>query len=297
MTSKKKFSLNTTVVSIGGRGTNILNRLVSLEEKGIRLVSIGTQKSLRYGKDIREQIELPENYLLAEALPHEKVDALCGKSNEIKKVSSETDIMFILGNISNPINVRQSADIAEIAKQTDTLVFYVSATPFLFEGKKKKVYKEEGKEILEKVVDGVLCINSDKILAKGESANEGLQQVDRVIVHMMQLLADLVMQFGIINVDFSDLKTTVQDVGMLYFSSVEGSKKEIASLTENMFTDSILDIKLSKIKKALYVIHVGKDMLLEEIQTIGEKIQDHLDEHARIIFGVVEDKKLKNLRL
>jgi len=269
-------SLNISLVSMGGRGANILTRLQPLEASGIKRIAIGTADALVYAQDIAKKIELPID-------PQDVREALQG-----------SEIVLLLGNVSNEQNVNQTAKIAKIARENGALVLYVSATPFEFEGSVKLYATEQGKEILKDQVDGFLVVDSNKVLAQGGVAKEALTQVDMVISNMVNMITELVLKFGTINVDFADLKTTIQNSGGLLFNSIQGNPDNIEHIVNNIFSQSFLDTNVQNIKKALYVIYAGPQLLIEEVQAVGEKIKARLDDQARIIFGVVEDKKMRD---
>ncbi len=281
-------SLNIVLMSIGGRGATILNRLKELDVKNVRRISVGEKKSLTYANNVTEKIELSEyiesniNLSNNNTLEHLQI-ALKG-----------VQVVFLIGNVQNIKNVQQTAKIAKIARENGALVLYASATPFAFEGSVKLSATEQGKEILKDQVDGFLVIDSNKVLAQGGVAKEALTQVDAVIGSMVNMITELVLKFGTINVDFADLKTTIQNSGGLLFNSIQGNPDNIEHIVNNIFSQSFLDTNVQNIKKALYVIYAGPQLLIEEVQIIGEKIKARLDDQARIIFGVVEDKKMRN---
>ena len=174
MSKKNAPALKISLASIGGRGTNILSRLASIEAKNCSRVAIGNKNALRYAQDIKHTIEVPHNaFLEKEKNAHLfDVDTLGEVSKDVKTKLEGSDIIFLIGNITNPTNVAQARQIAKMFHNSDSLFFYVSATPFPFEGKAKQQDALKGREILVSEVDGMLVVESEKVLSKGGSAND-----------------------------------------------------------------------------------------------------------------------------
>lgn len=202
--------------------------------------------------------------------------------------------MFIIGNLANDTTHYQIAQIAKIAKENDTLTFFVGSTPFSFEGKNKINLAESNKEYLEKYVDAVLVVDSAKIEAKEIFVTGALTMVDKLLSEVISSVIDLVMKFGIINVDFADLKSTIQNAGEIYFNSIDGTKNEIETKLKDLFEKNQFTIKNDKLSRILYVIYAGKDILMEEIGLMGEKLKENFDNNARVIFGVVNEENMSD---
>ncbi len=285
--------LKIKVLSVGGRGANILERMKFLDKKGIERLAIGVNSKVFDRLSAKKKIVLKkdESKVDVQDAVEQSIEA---KRVEIEKALKNTDTLFIIGNLANETSHLQVAMIAEIAKQNDTLTFFVGSTPFPFEGKAKIDLTRLNKEYIGDYVDAVLMLESEKVMSGDISAMEAITKVDTHLADMITSIVDLVAKFGVINVDFADLKSTIESAGEIFFNSVLGSKDEIDSMVNDLFEKNELDTQKKKLYRILYVIYAGKDVLMEEIGHIGQKLQGHFDSQARVIFGVVNEEKMKN---
>jgi len=292
----KKSALNIKIMSVGGRGANILKRLDSFDSRGVDRIAVGVNNDFFANIQIKNKIELVKANVLGTVSDVKSVveNSVEEKRKEIEKSLRGTNILFLIGNLAGETAHYQIAQIAKMAKENDILTFFVGSTPFPFEGKNKIELAERNKKYLEKYVDAVLVLESAKIMVKGLPVAKALTKVDDLLNEVITSVVDLVMKFGVVNVDFADLRSTIQNAGEAFFNSIHGTKNDIETLVKDLFAQNEFTIKNGKLNKALYVIYAGKNVLMEEIGCIGEKIKENFDNNARVIFGVVNEEKMGN---
>lgn len=293
---KLESKINIKVVSVGNRGCNVLERLNKLKKNGVEFCAISKAGEAFNGLRIENKIELPYSF----DLDHNKnIDKMAKsvvneKQKEIIELARGTDIVFFVCNLANKASVLQTKEIAQTFKKTGSLVFFVGATPFHFEGKIRRELVEKARKDLNKEVDALLIIDNEKVAKREISANEAFTQVDSIVSGVIDSILDIIIKEGIINIDFADLKTIVQNSGETFFNNSTGSKKEIVTVINNLFSKSNLSIQKNSFSKVLYVIYAGKNLLTNEVKQIGEKIHQKTRGNEKIIFGIVEDKKMKD---
>lgn len=287
--------LKIRIVGVGGRGCNILERLSDLEGQGVELVAIAPSRKVFDRIQVKNKIELS---LLEDVQTETRLDALQGlaktcideKAEEIKQAVSASNIVFLLGNITNISSVLNTIEIARIAREAGALTLYVGAYPFSFEGIEKQNTAELNKTMLEQELDGVLVLDYEKTSAKDAVATEVLTLVDKTIASWINELIELVERVGVINVDFNDFRTTVSQGGELFFGVAEGRIDQIPTLLDKLFSNtSNRGISHEKLERAIYVISGGSGVSVATTEAVGKGIASRLDPNARIIFGLVTD--------
>ena len=185
-----------------------------------------------------------------------------------------------------------------MSKQKGILTVFVGASPFFFEGKVASDQAEQNKAYLQDEIDSVLVLDSDKTIEKGVPVTEGFTKIDKMICEVILSIIDLINKCGVINVDFADLRSTIENGGELFFNSISGTKEDLPTLVNKLFINTQLKSTKTDFSRSLYVIYSNKKLLMQEVGVIGKKIQQHLTNKARIIFGVVSDNKIKqNLKI
>jgi len=292
---KTKTPINIKIISIGNRGCNVLERLDKLTEKGVELGAVSVAGKVFNRLKIENKIELPYNADLEQNKNvRETVKKVIGKKQkEIAKLVDGTDIVFLVSNLANKVSTIQTKEIARLFKKEGALVFFVGSTAFHFEGKAKQKIVEETRDILKKEVDALLVIDNEKVAKQKISAIDAFTQIDKIIADAIVVILDIVIQCGVINIDFADLKTIVKNSGETFFNNSAGSKKEISAIVNNLFSKTNLVNQQDYLKKVLYVIYAGKDLLMDEVKQIGEKIHKKSGGQGKIIFGIVNDDKME----
>ena len=293
--SKPNPPINIKIISIGNRGCNVLERLGKLTEKGVELGAVSVAGKVFNRLKIENKIELPYSFDIEQNRNIEEMAnrIINEKQKEILKLVNGTDIVFLVGNLANEVSTIQTKEIARLFKKEGALVFFVGSTAFHFEGKARQKTVQEMKDILKKEVDALLVIDNEKVAKQKISAIDAFTQIDKIIADAIVVILDIVIGYGVINVDFADLKTIVKNSGEAFFNNSTGSKKEISAIVNNLFSKTNLTNQQDCLKKVLYIIYAGKDLLMDEVKQIGEKIHEKSGGQEKIIFGVVSDDKLK----
>ena len=292
---KTKNPINIKVISIGNRGCNVLERLNKLTEKGVELGAVSVAGKVFNRLRIENKIELPYSFDLEQNKNIEEMakSIVNEKQKEISKLVNKTDIVFLVSNLANKVSTIQTKEIARLFKKTGALVFFVGSTAFHFEGKAKQKIVEETRDILKKEVDALLVIDNEKVAKQKISAIDAFTQIDKIIADAIVVILDIVIECGVINIDFADLKTIVKNSGETFFNDSTGSKKEISTIINNLFSKTNLVSQQDYLKKVLYIIYAGKDLLMDEVKQVGEKIHKKSGGQEKIIFGIVNDDKMK----
>ncbi len=287
------------IVAIGGKACNILRRInVSLKDNhNVECVAIAKagkifnqvgaiQKvELRTEKDLGELDEKSQ-----EKISHNIIDE---KKDEITKALGGADILFVLGNLSNSMNTLQTEQIMKLGRSMDVPTIFFGSTPFLFEGERQAHVALESRERMVHLVDATIVVDNNKLLTQNLNASEALSMVDTLIENHVTALIDIVDNFGVINVDFNDFKTTIAHAGEAFFNTSVGSEADIPQLLTDLFGHNYLDTAFEGMKKIIYVIKADSDLATDTVEKVGQAIYEKAGKDARIIFGIANDPTMK----
>ncbi len=293
-TSKPKIK----IVAIGGKASNILRRLnVSLKDnsnvecvaiakagKIFNQVGVAQKIELRTEKDLSELDERSQ-----EKISHNIIDE---KKDEITKALAGADILFVLGNLSNSMNTTQTEQIMRLWSSMDVPTIFFGSTPFSFEGERQAQVASESRKRMTQLVDATIVIDNNKLLTQSLNASEALSMVDTLIENYVTALIDIVDNFGVINVDFNDFKTTIANAGEAFFNTAIGSEEDIPQLLADLFGHNYLDTGFDGMKKIIYVVKAGSELSTDTVEKIGQAIYEKAGKDARIIFGIANDSSM-----
>lgn len=287
MSKKSDTPINIAIMAVGGRGANVMERLVQTSPPDVKLVAIGARGKTFDRLVLKDKIELSgSDSAITEDGIRQKIS---DHQAEIQAIFEKTNILFLLGNSTGTESAVLCDEIVKHARAKGVLSFFIGATPFAFEGRVKQKLAEQNLAMLNNSVDGVLTIDSEKFFAANTSAQDALTKVDQTVVSMIEAIIDLVKKCGVVNVDFADLQSTVEKAGAVFFNTISVPRADISTIGKRLFSETCLQQSVKQLQKALYVIYGGADILMEEVSAIGKMITDVVGDDARIIFGVTDE--------
>jgi len=294
---------NTTkikVVGVGGSGSNAISRMARCDIKGVELVAVNTDAQdlaktkadfkLRIGRKITQGLGTGMNPEIG------KKSALENRQ-EISEILRGSDMVFITCGLGGGTGTGAAPVIAEVTKELGILTLAVVTKPFSFEGQVRMRIAENGQRRLKENVDTLISISNDKLLSTLDPNTpliNAFWTCDDVLRQAVQGISDLIMLPGIINVNFADIKTIMQNAGSALFgvgrAQGEGRAEKAALAAIN---SPLLDISIKGARGILFNVSGGKDISLSEIDEVAKVITREINPEARIIFGAVQDEKLK----
>lgn len=287
------------VVGIGGGGVNAINRMIEFGLKGVEFVAINTdaQQLLMSDADVKLDIgrELTKG-LGAGANPEVGRQAAEDHAAEIEEVLRGSDMVFITAGEGGGTGTGGAPVVARIARALGALTIGVVTKPFAFEGKRRAASAELGVEALRKEVDTLIVIPNERLLALADpniSFVEAFGQADMVLLQGVGGITDLITTPGLINLDFADVKSVMQDAGsaLMGIGAARGEDRAIIAARQAI-ASPLLESSIEGARGVLFSIAGGTDIGLFEINSAAKLVQDAAHPEANIIFGTVIDDSM-----
>src|ERR687888_267730 len=288
------------VVGVGGGGTNAVNRMVDAGLKGVEFIAVNTdaQALQMCDSDIKLQIgDQLTRGLGAVADPEIGYGAANESRDELKEALKGADMVFITAGEGGGTGSGAAPVIAEVAKEEiGALTVGVVTRPFGFEGAQRQRQAEEGIDRLREQVDTLIVIPNEKLLAVVErrtSILDAFREADNVLRQGVQGITDLITIPGLINLDFADVRTIMQDAGsaLMGIGSAAGENRA-AEAAKVAISSPLLEESVEGATGILLNITGGKDLGLFEVNEAAEIIASAADAQSNIIFGAVIDEGL-----
>lgn len=288
------------VVGVGGSGGNAVSRMFRCKIKGVELLAFNTDiqdlqetrahLKLRLGRKITRGLGTGMN-------PEIGKNAAEENKEEISEILKGSDMIFITYGTGGGTGTGAGPVVAEIAKNLGILTIAIVTKPFSFEGAFRQKLAETGLRKLKEKVDTLLAIKNDKLLEildpKTTIAN-AFWICDDILRQAVQGISDLIVLPGIINVDFADVKAIMKEGGPALFGIGKAKGEKRAETAARLaLTSPLLDISCKGAKGVLFNVSGGKDIALSEIDTVARVITQEINPEAKVIFGAVQDEKLK----
>ncbi len=285
------------VLGIGGGGGNAVLRMVQGKIHGVEFISVNTDAQALYHNPAPKKITIGRGTtrgLGAGSNPDMGKRAAEESLEEIKKELEGTDMLFITAGLGGGTGSGGIIPIADAARGMGILTIAVVTRPFSFEGFKRKKQSDETLEALRGKVDTLITIPNDKILSlidKTTPLTEAFQVVDEVLKHAIEGISSLITVHGLVNVDFADVKTIMQDAGTALMGIGYGTGDSRASEAARAAVDSpLLEASIHGAQGILFNITGGNDLSMFEVDEAARIITEAAAPEANIIFGAVIDE-------
>lgn len=282
------------VFGVGGGGCNALNRMVAAKVEGIEFYAVNTDAQANYHSLVANKINIGRGTtrgLGAGSNPEWGKKAAEENQDEIKNALEGADMVFITCGMGGGTGTGASPVIAEIARGMGILTVGVVTRPFGFEGKKRMDQALEGIENLKARVDSIIEIPNDRILSiidKKTPLTEAFMVADDVLRQGIQGISDLITVHGLINVDFADVRSIVENSGVALMGIGYGTGENRAVEAARAAVESpLLEFSVQGAKGIVFNVTGGSDLSMAEIDEAAKIVTDAADPEATIIFGAV----------
>jgi len=288
------------VIGVGGSGSNAVSRMKKCKIKGVELIIVNTdaQDLNKSQADLKIRIGRKTTRGLGAGMnPEIGRRSAMENRQEIFEALKGADMVFITYGCGGGTGTGAGPVIAEIAKEQGILTLAVVTKPFSFEGACRTKIAENGLKKLKEKTDTLLVVQNDKllqILSPGATLLNAFWLCDDVLRQAVCGISDLITLPGIINVDFADVKAIMRDAGPALFGVGRAQGEQRAETAVKLAVNSpLLGLSLKGAKGVLFNVSGGKDINLSEIDEIAKAITKEVSPEAKVIFGAVQDEKLK----
>lgn len=289
------------VVGVGGSGGSAVNRMIAAKIKGVEFIAVNTDVQALHHNDARHKLHIGEattKGLGAGMDPNVGLQAAQESINELRDMLKGSDMVFITCGLGGGTGTGASPVVAQVAKEIGALVVAVVTKPFAFEGAQRKEIAERGYKELESRVDTIITIPNDKILHiidKKTSLLDAFKTVDDVLRQGIQGISEAITIPGIINVDFADVKTIMNNAGSALMGIGEATGENRAvSAAKKAISSPLLDISIDGARGVMFILTGGPNLTMNEVNEVGTIIAESVDANAKIIFGTVIDENMKD---
>ena len=292
-----------TVLGVGGSGGNAVNNMINANLEGVDFLIANTDAQALQISSCPNKIQLGLNStkgLGAGMRPDIGRQAAEEAIQDLSEKFEGSHMLFIAAGMGGGTGTGAAPVIAKLAREKGILTVGVVTKPFHFEGSQRMKLAEKGIEELQQYVDTLLTIpnqNLFRIANEKTTFSDAFKMADDVLYAGVRGVTDLMVQPGMINLDFSDIKTVMSEMGkaMMGTGEAQGEGRAIAAAEAAIANPLIDDVSLKGAKGLIINITGGKDITLYEVDEAANRIKQEIDEEANIIYGTTCDDRLEGL--
>jgi cell division protein FtsZ len=282
-----------TVIGVGGAGGNAVNNMIAAQLEGVNFVVANTDaqaldhsltdRTIQLGAGITKGLGAGAKPEIGRAAAEEARD-------EIAAHIEGSNMVFITAGMGGGTGTGSAAVVARIAREQNALTVAVVTKPFQFEGSHRMRLAEAGLKELQECVDTLIIIpnqNLFRIANERTTFADAFKMADEVLHSGVRGVTDLMVKPGLINLDFNDIRTVMQEMGKAMMGTGEASgERRAVEAAEAAISNPLLDdVSLKGARALLINITGGPDMTLFEVDEAANRVREEVDSEANIIFG------------
>jgi cell division protein FtsZ len=281
-----------TVVGCGGAGGNTVTRMMEEGIHGAKLVAANTD-----AQHLADEVKADTKILIgkkrtggrgAGSVPKIGEEAAQENIEDIQQSINGSDMVFVTAGLGGGTGTGAAPVVAQAAQEAGALTISIVTIPFTAEGERRRANADAGLERLRAVSDTVIVVPNDRLLdyAPSMPLQDAFKICDRVLMRSVKGMTELITKPGLVNVDFADVRTIMENGGVAMIGLGESdSENKAQDSIRSALRSPLLDVEFKGANSALVNVVGGPDMSIEEAEGVVEEIYDRIDPDARIIWG------------
>ncbi|NQU69542.1 MAG: cell division protein FtsZ [Rhodospirillales bacterium] len=281
------------IIGVGGAGGNAINNMIRAELPGVNFLTANTDAqalaatlaphSLQLGAGITRGLGSGANVESGRAAAEESVE-------DMREWVAQCNLLFIAAGMGGGTGTGAAPVIAKMIRDEKVLCVGVVTLPFDFEGPQRMRTAVAGLQELEQMVDTLIVIPNQNLFAVANASTtfaDAFVMADEVLRDAVAGVTNLIVQPGLINLDFADIRSVITINGRAMMGTGEASGINRAmEAAEAAIANPLLDIVSIKGAQGLLInVTGGSDMTLFEIDAAANRIRREVDGDAVAIFG------------
>ena len=284
------------VIGVGGGGNNAVNRMIEQGLQGVDFIVANTDLQVLNSSKAQVKIQLGSTGLGAGADPDVGREAALESKDSIVEVLKGADMVFVTCGMGGGTGTGAAPIIAEIAQELGALTVGIVTKPFSFEGRKRTEHALAGLEALKEHVDTLIVIPNDRlrdIIDKSTPMLDAFKEVDNVLRLGVQSVSDLIAVTGLVNLDFADVKTVMENKGdaLIGIGCATGPNRAVEAAKQSV-SSPLLEKDIRGAPDAIINITGGKNLSLFEVEDAVQVVREAAGTDINTIFGAVINEAL-----
>jgi len=289
------------VIGVGGGGGNAVNRMIEEHLSGVEFISVNTdaQALIHSKSDLKIQIgKKLTRGLGAGARPEIGRQAIEENKDDVSRALNNADLVFVTCGMGGGTGTGAAPVIASMAKELGVLTVGIVTRPFVFEGQKRMRHAEMGITEMRKFVDTMIVVPNERLLAvvgKGTPFVDALKKADEVLLNATRGISEVITRPGLINVDYADVRTVMQNGGSALMGTGvgKGDSRALEAAQQSISSPLLDNVSVHGATGVLVNITGGSDLTLGEVNQVQEIIHEAVGDQAEVIFGAVIEPSMQ----
>ncbi len=298
----KSMSAILKVVGVGGGGCNAIESMIKRGLVGVEYVAVNTDSQVLNGSSATHKIQVGTTItrgLGAGADPNVGKKSLEEDRERLAEVLSGSDMVFVTAGMGGGTGTGGAPVVASIAQSVGALVVGIVTKPFRWEGKKRMLNAEQGIMDLRQHVDSLIVIPNERLLSildKHINAFAAFDKPNEVLYEATRGIADIITVEGLINVDFADVRSVMNQSGeaLMGCGIASGESRAVEAAQKAISSPLLEGVNIKGAKSVLLNVTGSSNLTMQEINEGNNVIFEAAGEEANVIFGCVRKEEMND---
>lgn len=289
------------VLGVGGGGSNAVDRMLDTRISGVEFWAINTDaqalgRSKAKGASVLNIGSAVTRGLGAGGNPEMGRLAAEESREEINAMVEGADLCFITSGMGGGTGSGAAPVVAEVSKESGALTVAIVTKPFAFEGRRRMRQATDAIDRLRQHVDTVIIVSNNKLLdiiPENTPLEASFRVADDILRQGVVGISEIIVRPGLINVDFADVRSVMQDAGTALMGIGTGTGKTSAEdAAVAAISSPLLDAPVDEATGVVFNIIGGESLSLQEVDRAAQVIYNNVHEDANVIFGALVDDEI-----
>jgi cell division protein FtsZ len=288
------------VIGVGGGGGNAINTMIEAGLGGVEFVAANTDAQALMHNKAPVKVQLGAEItrgLGCGANPDRGRASALEARDRLRELLEGSDMVFVTAGMGGGTGTGAAPIVAEVAREIGALTVGVVTKPFPFEGRVRMKHAGYGIDELHGVVDTLITIPNQRLLSlagKGTAVRDAFSIADQVLLNAVRGISDLITIHGLINLDFADVRTVMNEAGVALMGTGigHGDTRAVDAAGAAISSPLLEDLSIEGARGVLINITGGANMTLFEVNEASSLVHEAAHEDANIIVGAVIDETL-----
>ncbi|NCQ16825.1 MAG: cell division protein FtsZ [Ignavibacteria bacterium CG22_combo_CG10-13_8_21_14_all_37_15] len=290
------------VVGVGGGGCNAVESMIKRGLNGVEYVAVNTDAQVLESNDAQHKVQIGTKMtkgLGAGADPNVGRKAAEEDREKIAEVLSGADMVFVTSGMGGGTGTGAAPIVASIAKSLGALVVAIVTKPFRWEGKQRMLNSEAGIQELKQFVDSLIVIPNDRLISiidKNTNAFTAFDKPNELLYEATRGIADIITVEGLINVDFADVRSVMNQSGIAIMGcGIASGENRAVEAAQKAISSPLLDgISIKGAKSVLLNVTGSSNLTMQEIYDGNNVIFEATGAESNMIFGCVQKESMND---
>lgn len=272
------------VIGVGGGGTKAVDYMIEADLQRVEFTVVDTDIGrLRQSRAVHRICSASDI-----------ADDRGAAGDDISQRLDGVHMAFVVAGMGGDTGTLPAPTVARMANERGILTVGVQSWPFELEGVDRCCTADGRIAEMQRYTDTLIVIPSQRLLSDAAVPSDAFKQLDHAIYNGVRCITDLIIQQGLIGIDFADVRLVLEGKRQAGIGRGQATGHDRAiRAAELAIADPLLEnIDIGKAVGTLITITGGSDLTLFEADQAANTVRERVGDDTDVVFGCVIEQHM-----